>query len=111
MAGLRRRSAEPGRLHRCTGQPGPRARTVLQLSFPPLNPGEYVGLNVQEPQQGPGSGRGYDLRRAQRVLFEVRTPTPGGVRVLFGVGGHVVTLEIPFSTAFASSRSTSPRWA
>ena len=53
---------------------------------------------------GPDSGRGYDLRGAQRVLFEVRTPTPGGVRALFGVGGHVATLQIPFNTAFAAQQ-------
>jgi hypothetical protein len=30
---------------------------------------------------------GYDLTGATDVVFEVRSPTPGGVQVQFGVGG------------------------
>jgi len=62
--------------------------TILRISFDSLLPGEFAGVNIEEPEnfvERPGSF-GYDLRGATHVAFEVRSPTPGGIGVQFGVG-------------------------
>jgi len=80
--------------------------TVLRVTFDPLAPGEYVGFHFEEPQGyitnfDPNTNsyscsgasatphcppRGYDLRGATQVCFDVLSPTPN-LRVLFGVNG------------------------
>jgi hypothetical protein len=64
--------------------------TVLRISFDPLTSGEFVGINFEEPENWgvEQTGRGYDLTGATSLAFEARSPTPGGIRVQFGVGGN-----------------------
>lgn len=64
--------------------------TVLQITFAPLPSGQFVGLNIEEPENWGvlQTGVGYDLRGATSVVFEARSPTPGGILLQFGVDGH-----------------------
>lgn len=82
-------TSDPSRLDRDRGN-------VMRITLPPLNSiaplvHEFVGLTFEEPEGfgSLGAGRGYDLRGAGRVLFQARSPTPGGIDVQFGVGGRV----------------------
>jgi len=68
--------------------------TVFQLTVDPLTTGQYVGLNFEEPEnwgvrrtQPGASFEGYDLEGATTLVLDVRSPTPGGMWVQFGVGG------------------------
>lgn len=66
--------------------------TVLQVSFDPMPPGSFAGLNIEEPERcgSAGGGRGHDLRGTRRLVLHARSPSPGGVRVQLGVAdGHV----------------------
>lgn len=84
--------------------------TVLRISFDPLLSGEYAGVNIEEPEHWGvvQSGIGYDLSGATGVVFDVRTPSSGGVQMQFGVGGGVTgflpitstwtTISVPFNT-------------
>jgi uncharacterized protein (TIGR03437 family) len=81
--------------------------TVLRISFDSLSLGEFVGVNFEEPEnwgaQGRPPSRGYDLRGATEVVFEIRSP--GGIRVQFGVGGRVTDfMTIAPSTEFTTLR-------
>lgn len=79
--------------------------TVLRISFAPLAPGQFAGVNIEEPEQWGvrRTGRGYDLHGATQVVFDVRSPTPGGITVQFGVGGSTSEfLPIPQSSAYLS---------
>ncbi|HND52722.1 MAG TPA: hypothetical protein PLV92_10015, partial [Pirellulaceae bacterium] len=68
--------------------------TVLRVAFPALNAGEWVGLNIQEPQVAVG-GSWHDLRGATRIEFDAYVsdvnglPTGGLRTVEFGVLQHV----------------------
>src|SRR5205085_3006814 len=83
--------------------------TVFRITFPPLTPGQFVGLNFQDPQNYDPSStprNGYDLHPATAVQFDVRSPD--GIKVQFGVGNCVSdffplnpawkTLTIPLSS-------------
>ena len=62
---------------------------VMQVTFDPLNLGEFTGLNIEEPE-GWGAtptGRGYDLRGVTELVFEIANPTPAGINLQFGVAG------------------------
>lgn len=61
--------------------------TVLRIAFDPLLPGEFAGVNIEEPEHWGGQPRGigYDLRGATQMTLDVRSP--GGIRVQFGAGG------------------------
>jgi len=78
---------------------------VLSISFDPLTSGQFAGINIEDPEfWGVNrSGVGYDLRGATAVVFDVRSPTPGGIQVQFGVadraGGYVF---IPQSQTFTT---------
>jgi Domain of unknown function (DUF4214) len=65
--------------------------TVLQVTFPRLASGQFAGLNIEEPENNGANprGMGYNLTGATQVVFEARSPTPGGIKVQFGVGGKV----------------------
>lgn len=90
---------------------------VLRITFDPLTGSEFAGINIEEPENWGGSAGalGYDLRGATAVVFDVRSPTPGGVRVQFGVagaaGGYVLipqsgtytTMTISFASLGLSS--------
>jgi hypothetical protein len=59
--------------------------TVLSITFPPLKGKEFAGVNVQDPESGSTSGRGYDLRGTRKVFFDARTTSPEGMVVDFRV--------------------------
>jgi hypothetical protein len=73
--------------------------TVMRATFDPLAPGEFVGVNIEEPEDFGVklTGVGYDLRGATKVCFDALSPTPG-FRVQFEVNQH--------TTAFLSIPST-----
>jgi hypothetical protein len=62
---------------------------VLRMTFAPLGSTEFAGVNFEEPENwgAQNRGTGYDLRGATELVLDVRSPTPGGVRVQFGVDG------------------------
>ncbi len=98
-------STDPNRLDRARGN-------VLRLTFDPLQAGEFVGLNVEEPENWGANQRGigYALRGVTDLVLDARSPTPGGIRVQFGVGlrqtpfmlipqsSTYTTLTIPLNT-------------
>lgn len=73
-------SADPTRLDRARG-------TVLRIAFDPLAPGEFIGVNVEEPENWGAlpRGRGYDLRGSTHLVLEARSPD--GLMVRFGTAG------------------------
>jgi hypothetical protein len=83
--------------------------TILTISFDPQKPGEFAGVNIEEPRDwgSKRTGRGYDVRGATAVMFEIRTPTPGGVSVQFGVGEHTTSfVHIPQSPTYRTMSIT-----
>ena len=79
--------------------------TVFQASFDPLVSNEFAGVNFEEPTNfATRSGvRGYDLRGATRLVFDVRSPSPGGIRVQFGIAGQTRDfILIPQSAGYSS---------
>ena len=79
--------------------------TVLRLTFAPLAVTAFAGVNIEEPENFGvrGTGRGYDLTGSTRLEFEVRSPTPGGITVQFGVGGGVSAfMHIPQGTTYTT---------
>jgi len=79
--------------------------TVLRVTFAPIPPGRWAGVNIEEPEHWGvrRTGRGYDLRGAERVVFEIRTPTPEGVRVQFGVNGWTTAFyQVPQSDRYTT---------
>ena len=76
---------------------------VVRVTFDPLVPGEYAGLNFEEPENWGilRTGVGYDLTGATQLVVCVRCPTPGGISVQFGVAGSVSPFYfIPQSTNY-----------
>lgn len=73
-------STDTNRLDRVRG-------TALRISFAPIPPGNFAGVSIEEPENfgAQPRGNGYDLRGANQVVFDVRSP--GGIKVQFGVGG------------------------
>ena len=68
--------------------------TVFKMTVDPLTTGQYAGVNFEEPENWgvrrtkPGASfQGYDLQGATTLVLDVRSPTPGGIWVQFGVGG------------------------
>lgn len=97
-------STDVNRLDRAHGN-------VMSVSFDPLPAGHFAGVNIQEPQDyvpsscdpDPVNCKGYNLGGATSVVFEARSPTPGGVSVQFGVGGGVTGFfHIPQSSTFST---------
>lgn len=83
---------DPGSIGGCSSDPSrldTNRGTVLRVTFAPIPVGQWAGVNIEEPENWGvrPTGRGYDLRGAKKVVFDVRTPTPDGVRVQFGVNG------------------------
>ena len=79
--------------------------TVFQVSFDPLASVEFAGVNFEEPTSfATRSGtQGYDLRGATRLVFDVRSPTPGGIKVQFGIAGQTSDfMLIPQSSSYSS---------
>jgi hypothetical protein len=80
-------------------------RNVMQIVFDPLNPGEFADINIEEPENWgvTRAGIGYDLRNAGAVVFDVRSPTPGGVNVQFGVGmSQAPFVHVPQSSSYST---------
>ncbi|HEX3148467.1 MAG TPA: glucoamylase family protein, partial [Gemmataceae bacterium] len=89
-------SSDPNRLDRDRG-------TVMQITIPALVGTEFAGVNIEDPERygnlvanNQPAGRGYDLTGAQRVLVEARSPTPGGLDVIFGVGERNTDRNAPY---------------
>ena len=63
--------------------------TVFRFKYPALSGSSFVGLNWQEPENYSQAiaTLGYNLKPADRVMFEARSPD--SVKVQFGVGGCV----------------------
>ncbi|MCO6459339.1 MAG: hypothetical protein J5I93_28855 [Pirellulaceae bacterium] len=77
--------------------------TVMQVEFLPLGAGQFAGLAIEEPAGflDHGQGNGYDLTGATHLVFEARSPTPGGVRVQFAVAGRTTAFQqVPRSDGF-----------
>ncbi len=77
--------------------------TVLRISFGPLSPEQFAGVNIEEPENWGAQprGTGYGLRGSTHVVFEVRSPE--GMKVQFGMGGCVTPFfDIPPSTFYAT---------
>lgn len=74
-------ATDPTRMDRVRG-------TVMRISFDPLAPGEFVGINIEEPQNWGviQTGIGYDLSGATQVCFDALSPS-SNFKVQFGVGG------------------------
>ena len=64
---------------------------VLEITFPPLMPAQFVGVNIQDPQNySPNApGNGYDMVGASKIVFDAASFTSGGMNVQFGVGEKV----------------------
>lgn len=78
---------------------------VLRISFNPLSSGQYAGVNFEEPENWgvQRKGSGYDLRGATAVTFDVRSPSPAGIKVQFGVGESTATaVYLPHSETFST---------
>lgn len=85
-------STDPNRLDRVHG-------TVWQITIPALDGfGEFAGVGFEEPalHGEPVTGVGYNLSDTTHVLFEARTPVPGGIDVQFGVGGRNTDRNNPY---------------
>ncbi len=82
-----------------------RRGNVLQVVFDSFSPGQFAGVNFEEPQGG-GSGQiglGYDLRGASNIVFDVRNPTGNPIRFFFSVAGsQPLWIELPSSTNFGT---------
>lgn len=84
--------------------------TVLRVDFAPLGPGQFAGLIVEDPEGFVAAPRGvgYDLSGATNIMFEAWSPSPGGVRVQFGVEDHTTgfvhlgSQPQPFSISLAA---------
>jgi hypothetical protein len=63
--------------------------TVMRISFDPLASGEFVGINIEEPENWgvKQTGIGYDIRGATQVCLDALSPSQN-FQVQFGVGGH-----------------------
>ena len=73
-------STDPTALDRTRG-------TVLRISFGPQTPGNFAGVNIEEPEHWGAlqTGVGYDLQWATAIVVDVRSP--GNATVRFAVGG------------------------
>ena len=73
-------SSDPDALDRVRG-------TVMRISFDPQTSGKFAGVNIEEPENWGDLryGNGYDLRGANKVIFDVRSPDRAAIQV--GVGG------------------------
>jgi hypothetical protein len=82
--------------------------TVMRISFDPQTPGNFAGVNIEEPENWGvlQTGNGYDLRGANSVTFDAWSPN--GAMVQFGAG-QCVTNFMPISanwTTFSVSLSS-----
>ncbi len=79
--------------------------TVLRITFGSQPIGSFAGVNIEEPENWgvKQSGNGYDLRGVTKLMVDVRSPTPGGIRVQFGIAGSTSTfIHIPQSVTYTT---------
>lgn len=91
-------TSDPTRLDRIHGN-------VLRITFSPLASGQFAGVNIEEPENFgvQQRGSGYDLRGATAVTFEVRSPSPDGIKVQFGTGNSLApAILVPHSETFTT---------
>ena len=81
--------------------------TVLRIGFgtQSTNPNHkgYAGVNIEEPKDwGNGNvGIGYNLLGVTYLKFDARSPTPGGIKVQFGLAGKMTDFfHVPQSALF-----------
>lgn len=79
---------------------------VLSVSFDPLLPGEFAGVNIEEPENWGANKRGvgYDLIGSTHLVFDARSPDTA--KALFGVGEGVETVS-----GLDNFRTISKQWA
>jgi hypothetical protein len=100
-------TSDPNRLDRVRG-------SVLNLVFGPRSPGQFHGVNIEEPQNwgATQNGVGYDLRGATQMSLDARSPQ--GIRVQFSVGGStapfvtIPTTWTPITIQLSSLAPTPP---
>jgi hypothetical protein len=92
--------------------------TVLRITIAPLSPQTFAGVNIEEPENWGvlQTGNGYDLRGANNIVFDVRSPTAS--KFQFGVGRCVsnfvavptswTTMSIPLSSLQSPSSPPEP---
>lgn len=75
-------SSDSNRIDRARGN-------VLRIAFDALGSLETAALSIEEPERWSvqRTGKGFDLSGATAIAFDVRSPSPQGVDVQFGVGG------------------------
>ena len=82
--------------------------TVLRITIAPLSPQTFAGVNIEEPENWGvlQTGTGYDVRGANNIVFDVRSPT--GSQFQFGVGrcvSNFVTVPTNWTTMTISLNS------
>jgi hypothetical protein len=87
-------STDPAKLDRTHG-------TVLRVTIAPLSPQTFAGVNIEEPENWGvlQTGVGYDVRGANNVVFDVRSPA--GSKFQFGVG-KCVSSFVPIPTTWTT---------
>jgi hypothetical protein len=65
--------------------------TVMRMSFDPQTTGNFAGLNIEEPQNWGvlQTGAGYDLRGANSITFDIRSPDSAQVQFSVGKSGTI----------------------
>jgi hypothetical protein len=85
--------------------------TVMQFSFDPQAPGDFAGVNIEEPENwgtivgfnqcgAPFSCNGYDLTGVTDVTFDVRSPD--GAQISFGVGECTMPNSVPLPSTWTT---------
>lgn len=82
--------------------------TVLRITIAPLSPQTFAGVNIEEPENWGvlQTGAGYDVRGANNIVFDVRSPTAS--KFQFGVGrciSNFVTVPTTWTTMTISLSS------
>jgi hypothetical protein len=96
-------STDPNLLDRTHGN-------VLSVAFDSLPAGHFAGVNIEEPKSyvpascNPDPNcKAYNLNGATNLVLDVRSPTPGGINVQFGMGGGVASfMHIAQGSTFSS---------
>jgi fibronectin type 3 domain-containing protein len=88
--------------------------TVLRISFDPQTPGNFAGLNIEDPENwgvlstntappqcgNPYSCNGYDLSGATSVTFKIRSTD--GAQVQYGVGKCLTGFSQPIPSSWTT---------
>jgi hypothetical protein len=76
--------------------------TVLRFSFAAQAPGDWAGVNIEEPEHWGilQTGLGYDLEGVDSVTFDVRSPD--GAQVQFGVGECTAPYTAPLPSTWTT---------